>query len=329
MATVVGGYDILTGDGGVHPFGSASAFGSLQGKGLNAPPFQLVTTPDGRGYWIVASDGGVFSFGDARFHGSTGNLVLNKPVVAMAPTPDGGGYWLIASDGGVFSFGDARFHGSTGNLVLNKPVVAMAPTPDGGGYWLIASDGGIFSFGDARFHGSLPGIDVSGDAVALAAPSGGGYLLATAAGYVYGFGTTAAGRTRRPRGDGADGRPRPGPLSAGGRRRMNSRVEPLVERGPPRAPRPSPPTHDSDVSSRSPTGSCGGPWGTTSTAAPTSVWAATRPAGRGSPGMSGTTGGRPTPTSPPICSGATCRRRPCSTSAAPPASSWRRSARSA
>jgi len=151
MATVVGGYDILTGNGGVHPFGSASAFGSLQGKGLNAPPFQLVTAPDGRGYWIIASDGGVFSFGDARFFGSTGNLVLNKPVVAMAPTPDGGGYWLIASDGG------------------------------------------IFSFGDARFHGSLPGIDVSGHAVALAAPPGGGYLLATAAGYVYGFGTTAAG----------------------------------------------------------------------------------------------------------------------------------------
>ncbi len=51
----------------------------------------------------------------------------------------------------------------------------------------------MFSFGDARFHGSLPGIGVSGRAVALAAPPGGGYLVATAAGYVYGFGTTTAG----------------------------------------------------------------------------------------------------------------------------------------
>jgi len=193
LATVPGGYDILSSDGGVHPFGAASSFGSLLGKGLNARPFQVASTPDGKGYWIVASDGGVFSFGDARFLGSTGNLVLNKPVVAMAATPDGGGYWLIASDGGVFSFGDARFLGSTGNLVLNKPVVAMAPTPDGGGYWLIASDGGVFSFGDARFHGSLPGLGVTGRAVALAAPPGGGYMLATAAGYVYGFGTPTAG----------------------------------------------------------------------------------------------------------------------------------------
>jgi len=193
LSTVVGGYDILSGDGAVHPFGAASSFGSLKGKGLNAPPFQLASTPDGKGYWIVAADGGVFSFGDARFFGSTGNIRLNQPVVAMAPTPDGAGYWLIASDGGVFSFGDARFFGSTGNIRLNQPVVAMAPNPDGAGYWLIASDGGVFSFGDARFEGSLPGLGVSGVAVALSAPPGGGYLLATAAGYVYGFGTTAEG----------------------------------------------------------------------------------------------------------------------------------------
>ena len=51
----------------------------------------------------------------------------------------------------------------------------------------------MFSFGDARFHGSLPGLGVSGRAVALASPPGGGYLIATAAGYVYGFGTTAVG----------------------------------------------------------------------------------------------------------------------------------------
>lgn len=187
-----GGYDVLGGNGGVYTFGSATWYGSVRGKGLNAPPFQLATTPDGNGYWIVAFDGGVFAFGDAGFHGSTGNLVLNQPVVGMAPTADGAGYWLVARDGGVFSFGDAHFHGSTGNIRLNQPIVAMAATPDGGGYWLVGADGGVFSFGDAAYQGSLPGLGVQARVVSLAA-GGSGYLVATSDGRVYGFGVAASG----------------------------------------------------------------------------------------------------------------------------------------
>ena len=187
-----GGYCVLAGDGGVYVFGGANWHGSLKGRGLNAPPFQLATTPDGGGYWIVAFDGGVFAFGDAGFHGSTGNIRLNQPIVGMAATADGRGYWLVARDGGVFSFGDARFHGSTGNIHLNQPIIAMTATPDGGGYWLLGADGGIFAFGDARPQGSLPGIGVKSRAAAIAA-SGAGYLVATTDGRIYGFGTNSVG----------------------------------------------------------------------------------------------------------------------------------------
>ncbi len=193
LAEVHGGYWVLGANGGVYAFGSATAHGSLKGTGLNAAPFQVWPTPSGGGYWIVAHDGGVFSFGDARFFGSTGNLRLNKPIVGMAPTPDGGGYWLVAADGGIFSFGDARFFGSTGNIRLHQPIVAMAPTPDGGGYWLVATDGGVFAFGDAAYDGSLPSLHVQEAAVAIAASPSGGYLVATAPGHVFGFGTMAAG----------------------------------------------------------------------------------------------------------------------------------------
>ena len=183
-----GGYDVLAGDGSVHPFGAAGAYGSLAGKRLNAPPFQVASTPSGAGYWIVAFDGGVFSYGDAAFYGSTGAMRLNQPVVGMAPTPTGRGYWLVASDGGIFSYGDAAFYGSTGAMRLNRPVVGMTPTRSGHGYWLIASDGGVFSFGDATFLGSLPGAGVSEQAVAIASRPGSGYVVATKPGHVYGFG---------------------------------------------------------------------------------------------------------------------------------------------
>jgi SpoIID/LytB domain protein len=203
LGEVPGGYDVLAGDGGVYVFGNANWYGSLKGKGLNAPPFQIITTPDGDGYWIVAFDGGVFAYGDAPFVGSTGGMRLNAPIVGMARTPDGRGYWLVAGDGGVFSFGDAAFYGSTGGMHLNQPVIGMAATADGRGYWLMGADGGVFSFGDAGYRGSLPGLGVAATAVGLAA-SGTGYVVATQAGTVYGFGAPAAGG---PASDGATAQP--------------------------------------------------------------------------------------------------------------------------
>ena len=146
LAETPGGYEILGADGSVHPFGSASTYGSLAGRRLNAPPFQIWSTPSGVGYWIVAFDGGVFSYGDAQFFGSTGNIHLNRPVVAMTSTRSGHGYWLIASDGGVFSFGDATYMGSLPGMGINEQAVAVAARP-GTGYVVATSQGHVYSFG--------------------------------------------------------------------------------------------------------------------------------------------------------------------------------------
>jgi len=80
--------------------GTASFFGSMGGKALNAPVVGIAGSSDGGGYWEVASDGGVFAFGDAHFHGSMGGQHLNKPVVGIAATHDGGGYWEVAPTAG-------------------------------------------------------------------------------------------------------------------------------------------------------------------------------------------------------------------------------------
>jgi len=176
-------------DGGVFALGTASFFGSMGGKALNAPVVGIAGSSDGGGYWEVASDGGVFAFGDAHFHGSMGGQHLNKPVVGIAATHDGGGYWEVASDGGVFTFGDAHFHGSMGGKALNAPIVGIAATSDGGGYWEVASDGGVFAFGDAIFHGSMGGQHLNKPVVGIAATAdGGGYWEVASDGGVFAFG---------------------------------------------------------------------------------------------------------------------------------------------
>jgi len=183
------GYYLVSDDGGVFSFGSASFYGSTGNMRLNQPVINIAATGSGAGYWLLAKDGGVFSFGDAQFYGSMGATPLNAPVIAMTTTPSGRGYWLLASDGGIFSFGDAQFWGSTGAMRLNAPVVGMARTPSGNGYWLVASDGGIFSFGDAEFYGSTGGMTLNAPVISMAAaPNAAGYHLLAADGGIFTFG---------------------------------------------------------------------------------------------------------------------------------------------
>jgi hypothetical protein len=183
------GYWVAARNGQVYPFGDAVSYGSMVGKGLNAPIAGMATTVAGKGYWLLGGDGGIFSFGDAAFHGSTGAIHLNQPVVALEPTPTGRGYWLVAADGGIFAFGDAQFFGSTGSLKLNKPIVGMAGTGTGKGYLLVASDGGIFAFGDARFYGSTGSIRLNSPVVAMAGTkaAGGGYWMVARDGGIFAF----------------------------------------------------------------------------------------------------------------------------------------------
>ena len=84
------GYWVVTRSGDVAAFGSAVAYGSLEGTHLNAPIVGIAPTPDYGGYWLVASNGAVFAFGDATFYGSMGGLHLNAPIVGIAAAPTGG-----------------------------------------------------------------------------------------------------------------------------------------------------------------------------------------------------------------------------------------------
>jgi NlpC/P60 family len=185
-----GGYWLADAEGGVSPHGSATPYGSMAGRPLNAPIAHIVATPDGKGYWLVASDGGIFNFGDAGFFGSMGGQHLNAPVVDIAPTTDGKGYWLVASDGGVFAFGDATFKGSMGGIPINKPVVGIA-TDGTGGYWEVATDGGIFAFG-APFLGSTGSLALNQPVNGMAPTAhDAGYLLVASDGGTFAFGDAA------------------------------------------------------------------------------------------------------------------------------------------
>ncbi len=186
------GYYEVTGDGVVHPFGSAIYDGDTSHLPLAAPIIDGASLSTGTGYWLLGRDGGVFTFGHARFYGSEGATRLNAPVNGMERTADNAGYWLVASDGGIFSFGDAKFHGSMGGTRLNQPVDGMERTISGNGYYLFARDGGIFTFGDAVFAGSLGGNPPSSPVVDMQrTPVKVGYWMLTADGRVFKFGNAA------------------------------------------------------------------------------------------------------------------------------------------
>jgi hypothetical protein len=183
------GYWLVTGAGGILPYGDARFYGTTGGVTPTKPIVGVAATRSGAGYWMVSSDGNVLPSGDARSYGSTAGMTLNRPIVGMAATSSGAGYWLVASDGGIFAYGDARFYGSTGGTTLNKPIVGMAATPSGAGYWLVASDGGVFAYGDARFFGSMGGKPLNQPVVGMAAtPSGAGYWLVASDGGIFAYG---------------------------------------------------------------------------------------------------------------------------------------------
>src|SRR2546421_1158277 len=73
------GYWMVSSDGGVRAFGSATFLGALNGTRLNRPIVGMAPTPTAKGYWLTATDGGIFAYGDAAFYGSTGSIKLNRP----------------------------------------------------------------------------------------------------------------------------------------------------------------------------------------------------------------------------------------------------------
>jgi hypothetical protein len=104
----------------------------------------------------------------------------------------GTGYYLATSGGNVYNYGKAPFDGSPSGsgITLSAPVSGIAVDPKGG-YWLVQKDGKVLNFG-APWFGDERGNTLSAPVVGIAAePDGGGYLLVTAKGDVYNFGSAA------------------------------------------------------------------------------------------------------------------------------------------
>ena len=191
------GYRVVTGDGGVRTFGTATYLGAAATARPVAPVVGMAVTPDGAGYWQAGADGGVFASGTAAYEGSAAGLHLAAPVTGIIAGPSGG-YALVGRDGGVFTFGGFPFAGSDAGRP-GAAVVAAATSPflDGPGYWLARADGNVDAFGAAPALGRAR---LPAPAVALAAdPSGVGYWVAGADGSVAAFGSAHSfGSLRQP-----------------------------------------------------------------------------------------------------------------------------------
>ena len=184
------GYTLLTSDGSVHPFGSATSHGSDRNKlGVGVTALSLATSQTGKGYWILKSNGGVDSF-NAPPHGSLRKTLGSLVPLEIAAPPEGG-YLILTSDGGVHPFGGAKWYGSdAGKLPSGVTAVAFAVNPQTHGYWVLKSDGGIDNF-HAPWKGSMKNKLGSAFPVAIAAPPHAGYLVLTSNGGVHKFGRGA------------------------------------------------------------------------------------------------------------------------------------------
>jgi Domain of unknown function (DUF1906) len=181
------GYSLLTSNGGVHPYGSATSYGSDAGKlpsGVTA--VSLAVDPGTGGYWILRSDGGVDGF-NAPAHGSLQGSLGGLTPIAIAAPPEGG-YLILTSDGGVHPFGRAHWYGSdAGRLPTGTTAVGFAVDPRSHGYWILKSSGGVDNF-HAPWKGSLKHKLGAVVPVGIAAPPQGGYLILTSNGGVRKFG---------------------------------------------------------------------------------------------------------------------------------------------
>jgi hypothetical protein len=181
------GYSLLTSDGGVHPYGSATSYGSDSGTlPLGVTAVSLAVDPGTGGYWILRSDGGVDGF-NAPAQGSLLGSLGGLTAVAIAAPPEGG-YLILTSDGGVHPFGRARSYGSdAGTLPTGTAAVGFAVDARSHGYWILTSNGGVDNF-HAPWKGSLKHKVGAQVPVAIAAPPHGGYLILTSNGGVHKFG---------------------------------------------------------------------------------------------------------------------------------------------
>jgi hypothetical protein len=75
VACAIGGYWIVTAEGGTYAFGEAPFLGSLGGIPISAPIVFGSSTPSGEGLYLLGRDGAVYAWGDAKY---AGRLLWNE-----------------------------------------------------------------------------------------------------------------------------------------------------------------------------------------------------------------------------------------------------------
>jgi lipoprotein-anchoring transpeptidase ErfK/SrfK len=175
-------------DNQVYAFGSATFYGSTEGKAVSGKVVAMASNASGSGYWLVTDTGAVYAF-NARYYGGLTQYKLGAPIVGITATPTGGGYWLVGSDGYVYRFGDAPWHGHMAGKPLNSPIKSLISTKSEKGYYLYAADGGVFTFGKAKFYGSTGNKRLNAPVVGMATtPKSDGYWLVAKDGGIFTFG---------------------------------------------------------------------------------------------------------------------------------------------
>lgn len=185
------GYRILTSNGGVRVFGSAS-FGTAAGKlGTGVTATAIAASRKTGGYLILKSDGGVLGF-NARWHGSLKGRLPDgvRPRAIAAGRADG--YLILTSDGGVHAFARPFYGSDAGQLGPGVTARGLAIDTSTGGYWILRSDGQVDAF-NAPALGGLTGLPSGVRPTGIAAAAAGGYYVLTSNGDVHGFGAASRG----------------------------------------------------------------------------------------------------------------------------------------
>jgi hypothetical protein len=187
------GYYVGTRAGNVYNF-DAPFYGSLATSHVKpaAPLVGTVVPPTRSGYYLPSSAGNIYNYG-APYYGSLAGSGRKppSPVIGLGAYR-GTGYYLATSGGNVYNYGKAPFDGSPAGsgITLSAPVSGIAVDPKGG-YWLVQQDGKVLNFGAPSF-GDERGKTLPAPVVGIAAePDGNGYLLVTAKGNIYNFGSAA------------------------------------------------------------------------------------------------------------------------------------------
>jgi peptidoglycan/xylan/chitin deacetylase (PgdA/CDA1 family) len=180
------GYRILTSNGGMRAFGSAS-FGTAAGKlGTGVTATAIAASRKTGGYLILKSDGGVHAFARSFYGSDAGQLSPGVTARGLAIDTSTGGYWILRSDGQVDAF-NAPALGGLADLPSGVRPTGIAAAADGG-YYVLTSDGDVHGFGTAS-RGSLLGkLPAGRTAVGIAADGAtGGYWILTSNGGVSSF----------------------------------------------------------------------------------------------------------------------------------------------